>query len=211
VNFFSIIAKTNNHMPIPLSAVIPAAGSSGRMGRDKALLVNGNGVTFARHLVNCFSIYGCNPIVMVVNEKYDQASFQAKNLVTIVNLQPEKGRSWSVLLGLKNVPMGNACFIQNIDNPFLEPGLLDRLVESVPPDGYAVPVHHGHGGHPILLGNSVVDFFRVQPELHDFRLDLQRFTRIEVPYPDEGILWNINTPAEYKQFARGDRQSDKKL
>ena len=190
-------------MPKGFSALILSAGNSGRMGTDKAMLPNGKGLTFVAHLATCFGLYGCNPVVVVVNEQFDPSRLQTKNIVTVVNHDLEKGRSWSIRLGLNQIPEGHACFIQNIDNPFLEPDLLDSLIGCLIPDGYAVPVWHGHGGHPILLGNKLVDFLRNQKELPDFRKALQFYTRIEVQYPEEGILWNINTPEDYNRFIHG--------
>jgi len=182
------------------SAIIPAAGVSGRMGRDKALLPNGAGLTFAGHLVNRFNDYGCDPVILVVNAQHDPSLFQTENLVTVVNHHIEKGRSRSIHLGLQKVPEGHVCFIQNVDNPFLENVLLNMLMESLPPDGYVVPVYRSKGGHPILLGMQVVDFLRSQKDLTDFRRELDRFVGVEVPFPDERILLNINTPGDYQEF-----------
>jgi CTP:molybdopterin cytidylyltransferase MocA len=194
-----------------LSALIPAAGNSGRMGRDKALLQAGNGLTFVKNLVTLFGQYGCDPVILVVNEQFDPSPFRAENIITVVNRNTEKGRSWSICLGLEQVPGGRACFIQNIDNPFAGPGLLDVLVKAMTPDGYMVPQCNGRGGHPILLGSEVADDLRQQKEFTDFRFELQRFNRVEVPYNDERILWNINTPDEYKEFLRRNLQSEKKM
>jgi CTP:molybdopterin cytidylyltransferase MocA len=205
-HFFILLQKTLSQMSPSFSAVIPAAGNSERMGSHKALLSNGHGLTFAEHLVNCLGIYGCKPVVLVVNEQFDPTLFQAENLVTVVNHHLGKGRSWSVLLGLKQVPEGCTCFIQNVDNPFLEQALLDMLLTSVKPDCYAVPVYQGQGGHPIVLGNKVVDHLRQQPDLPDFRRKLQYFSRIEVPWHDERILWNINTPGDYERFIDRNRK-----
>ena len=201
------MTKTKLHIHRPFSAVIPAAGKSERMGSDKILLPDNQGSTFARHLVNCFGVYGCNPVVLVVNEGFDPTHFREAKLAVVLNHNLERGRSWSILLGLKHVPEGNSCFIQNIDNPYLEPGLLDILLASLAPHAYAVPVCRGKGGHPILLGYEVVDFLRWQQDLPDFRLGLQSFTRIEVPFTDERILLNINTPGEYREFIQRNRKS----
>ncbi len=190
---------------MPVSAIIPAAGNSGRMGTQKTLLSFGNGTNFTGYLVNFLRDYGCNPIILIVNELFNPETLPAGDQITVVNHQLEKGRRWSIHLGLKQVPESSACFIQNIDNPFLEHTLLDELLRSGIPDGYAVPVCHGHGGHPVLLGKNVVDFFRRNPDVTDFRKALQCFTRIEIPYPDERILWNINTPDDYKEFSQWDR------
>ncbi len=187
---------------LSFAAVIPAAGNSGRMGSQKVSMPYGNGSGFAEHLTNCFSVYGCHPVVLIVNENFDLATLQAENLIIVVNRHVEKGRSHSIHLGLQHVPEGSACFIHNIDNPFPESAVLNGLLTAVPSDGYAVPVYLGRGGHPVLLGCGMADLLRSQRDLADFRQALQGFTKVEVPCADEHILWNINTPEEYQRFIR---------
>ena len=182
------------------SVVIPAAGNSERMGRQKALLPYGNGFSFAEHLTVGFSNFGCNPVVIVVNQEFDSTTLHEENLIIVVNHHVEKGRSHSIHLGLQHIPEGVACFIHNIDNPFPLPRLLRKLLKAVPPEGYAMPVNQNIGGHPILLGRGVVDFLRNHTTPSDFRQILQRYTRVEVPCTDKKILWNINTPEEYQRF-----------
>jgi CTP:molybdopterin cytidylyltransferase MocA len=194
-----------------IAAVIPAAGNSGRMGCDKALLFYRDGVTFASHLKNCFLSNGCNPVIIIVNHLFEKASLDSSSCITIVNRNNERGRSWSILLGLQEVPAGHSCYIQNVDNPFLTPVLLDLLAGSLPEDGYSVPVYKGVGGHPVLLSPGVVDFFRNRQDVFDFRKELQNFKRMEVPFEDERILWNINTPEEYKEFLRNGGNFIKKM
>ena len=187
---------------LSFAAVIPAAGNSGRMGSQKVLLPYGNGSGFAEHLTSCFSVFGCDPVVLMVNEHFDSAILHVENLIIIVNRQVEKGRSHSIHLGLQHVPEGAACFIHNIDNPFPKPAVLGELLKAVPSDGYAVPVYLGRGGHPVLLGCGMADLLRSQRELADFRQAMNGFTKVEVPCTDEHILWNINTPDEYLRFIR---------
>lgn len=182
------------------SAVIPAAGNSERMGCDKALLSIGHGETFAGHLMRCYGLYGCRPVVLVVSDNTDTSRLQQKNILTVINHHVNLGRSHSIRLGLSHIPAGSECFIHNVDNPFLEPDLLDRLLELVQPDAYVVPVFEGRGGHPVLLGRQVADYIRSQDNPAGFREALNHFTRIELPFPEESILWNINTPEEYQKF-----------
>ena len=194
-----------------VSAIIPAAGNSARMGRDKALLPMADGLTFAGHLVNCFGVFGCKPVVLVVNDRFDPGGLQANNFITVVNHYLDKGRSYSIHLGLKHLHANHGCFVQNVDNPFLEPALLDKLLEASTPDSFTVPVYNRNGGHPVLLGAKVVDFFRRRNEIFDFRQMLLRFPRVEVPWADERILWNINTPDDYKMVVHWEQCSHKKL
>jgi molybdenum cofactor cytidylyltransferase len=120
----------------------------------------------------------------------------------VVNKDVGRGRSWSIKLGINRVPGGSGCFIQNIDNPFADKALLATMHSTLKADGYVVPVFSGKRGHPVLLGSRVVDSIRSREEEFDFRDVLKRFTRIEVPFEGEGILWNINTPGEYERFMK---------
>ena len=170
------------------------------MGKDKALLEFSPGQTFAGHLVAVYRDYGCDPVILVVNKNLDLSKTGARNCSVMINNHVERGRAWSLQLGLTAVPEGHACFIHNVDNPYLEKGLLDILVSHVRHDGLAVPVYNGKGGHPMLLGKSVVKYLKNLPSLIDFRKEAGMFRKMEVPFPDERICWNINTQEEYRQF-----------
>jgi molybdenum cofactor cytidylyltransferase len=182
--------------------IIPAAGNSGRMGTDKALLAYGNGFSFAEHLIKSYSGFGALPVVMVVNKMLDLSGFDTSQFVTILNEHINRGRSYSIILGAGKVPKECSCFLHNIDNPCIGTELLNLLLEADKPDSYVVPVYQGRGGHPVLLGNRIVEYLQNMDEVPDFREVLKEFTRIEVPYGDERILLNINTPVEYERFLR---------
>lgn len=184
----------------PVSVIIPAAGLSGRMGKDKALLPYGKGLCFAENLIKSFSLYGCKPVVFVVNEALDTAQLRNCDFIPVINRNLNLGRSYSIHRGLQLIPAGNSCFIHNIDNPFIEKKLLGNLLEAIDDVGYTVPIFEGKRGHPVLLGKSVTDHLRKQPFPMDFREELKKFPRIEVPYSDKRILWNINTPEDYTLF-----------
>jgi len=185
-----------------VSAIILAAGNSGRMGSDKAQLPAGNGFSFAGKLVKGFSEFGVHPIVVVVNKNIDLSELNPLQIITTLNEHLEKGRSWSILLGMKDVPGDCSCFLQNIDNPYIENELLDLLLDSVKPDSYAVPVYQGRGGHPVLLGGQIVNYLKNLNDLPDFKEVLKLYKRIETPYYNERILLNINTPEDYDRFLK---------
>ena len=91
--------KSNNDLigkTIPeagISALILAAGNSERMGRDKASLPYGNGLTFAGQLISAYSQAGCNPIIMVVNNRVNPAIPDPGKVQFVLNDHVEKGRS----------------------------------------------------------------------------------------------------------------------
>jgi len=187
-----------------ISAIIAAAGNSGRMGRDKALLACSDGQTFAGYLVSSYSTFGAKPVVLIVNEKYSSTDLGNNSLIQVINKHVEYGRSYSIFLGMQQIPKGCACFIQNVDNPFLDTDLLEKMIDSSENDGFVVPEWNGMGGHPVLLGQNIVKFIQGLNDLKDFREVLLKFKRIALPFPDERILWNINTPGEYERFIKPD-------
>jgi CTP:molybdopterin cytidylyltransferase MocA len=182
--------------------IIPAAGNSGRMGSDKALLPYGNGMSFAENLIKSYSEFGAQPVVVVVNNTLDLSGFDTSQFVTILNEYTDWGRSYSILLGTKRIPKDCDCFLHNIDNPFVGTELLSLLLSTNIPDSYSVPVYQGRGGHPVLLGKRIVEYLQNLEEVLDFRKVLKQFNRIEVPYNNERILWNINTPVDYEKFLK---------
>ncbi|HEX7411172.1 MAG TPA: NTP transferase domain-containing protein [Bacteroidales bacterium] len=193
---------------ISFSAIIPAAGNSDRMGSDKALLANSDGQTFASHLVKSYAAFGAQPVVLIVNEHNNQPDYNGIPFIRVVNKHLDYGRSHSIFLGLQQIPNGNSCFIQNVDNPFIEPFLLEQMLALAESDGFVVPVWNGMGGHPVLLGVNVVSYIQGLNALPDFREVLKEFKRIALPFPDERILWNINTPGEYEKFLKMRRREE---
>jgi molybdenum cofactor cytidylyltransferase len=176
------------------------------MGTQKALLAFGNGENFAGHLIRSFKEYGCDPVVLVVNDDFEQIRLNAGKHLTVVNHHIRRGRFYYILLGLQHIPEGHGCFVHNVDNPFLEPELLNTLIEASSTDNYVVPCYKGRAGHPVLLGSHLLPEFQWREYASDFREILKGFRRIEVPYPDERITWNINTPNDYKEFLQWKRK-----
>ncbi len=187
----------------PTAAIIAAAGDSTRMGTPKALLRHSSGSNFAGFLVNSYKLFGCAPVVLVVNPQLELPEIQSDCFELIVNPQPSRGRSYTIMLGLHKVPEGSPCFIHNVDNPFMEHELHDAMIGKSAPDNYVVPVFNGHGGHPILLGSSIADILRNRNDISDFRQVLHDFHRVEIPYDDKRILLNINSPEDYDQYFFG--------
>ena len=192
------------------SVLIPAAGLSVRMGKEKALLHYREGTSFADEIIGCYKYAGADPIVLVLHENFDISRLTSSGFLAVINRDVSLGRSWSVLIGLQQIPEGNSCFIHNIDNPFVETGILWKMADVAEEEKYVVPVYNGKGGHPVLLGSKVVEYFRKRSSLFDFRKELKNFTRKEVEVTDKSILWNINTPFDYECF-RDEKEQDLSL
>jgi molybdenum cofactor cytidylyltransferase len=185
-----------------ISVILLAAGNSGRMGRPKPLLTWPDGITFAERLVLDFRAAGFVPVILVVNRDVFGLLPDLRDTLRVINEHPDLGRFQSLLLGIKEVPPGSPVFIHNIDNPFLEAGLLKRMELEMNTEGFVVPVFQGCRGHPVLMGGGMVDKIRGMDPDSDFREVIKKFEGREVEGDHPGIHWNINTPEDYDRFRR---------
>jgi len=190
--------------------LILAAGFSGRMGIPKLSLRFDENRTFVTKIIQAYQSAGCNKIVVVVNRQgreylNRQRAFSAgSNITVILNASPELERFYSLQTGLKMLNDGKPVFIQNIDNPFIEPALLHRLADVFDPGAFVVPVYNKRGGHPVLLSGKIVsDLVASTDYRQNLRDFLQAYPKINCPVRDEKILVNINSLKEYgKYFGR---------
>lgn len=183
------------------SAVILAAGSSGRMGHDKALLPFDPQRCFARKLADEFFAFGCNRVVMVTNsdviEKVKAGNYHLGDIDIILNPNPDLGRFHSLYLALQAIDV-QYVFMTNADNPFANTATLGQLWQHALQADYVCPAYQGKGGHPILISPRIVSAVKAETNLESNLKDyLNRFSKLYVPVSDELILVNFNTPEDY--------------
>ncbi len=189
------------------SVLILAAGFSGRMGVPKFSLPYDKNQTFLTKIIRSYQSAGCKKIVVVVNrtglEFLKQYKFFSDNSAfpLVLNAFPERERFYSLQTGLKMLQDGKPVFIQNIDNPFVQPALLHRLAEVSSAESFVVPGYHGRGGHPVLLSAKIVSDLVASPDYRQNMRDfLQAYPKIYCPVEDKEILANINSRQEYKKY-----------
>lgn len=198
--------ESHSFAPVQLPVIILAAGLSARMGHSKAFLKWDKHTTFLEKIIQEYTSFESGQVIVVLNpDGYQQILNEypavAEYCEIIINPHPEKGRLISLKLGVSDLPQGTACYVQNVDNPFVTAEVLDAMDDLVEPDVYVVPVYDGKGGHPVLMGASVIDYIsEIQEEDMDLHLILQKFKRIEVETKDKKILININTEEDYKKY-----------
>ena len=189
-----------------VSVVILAAGFSERMGSEKFALVFDDTHNFLEKIIESYSAFGCEEIVVVLNPKgmalKDTLDLKVPDGVKFVeNEQPEKERFYSLQIGLKALKKTEFVFIQHIDNPFVEAGLLNRLYKMREEGCYAVPNYMDKGGHPLLVSEiiveAIVNHSDVQVKLNEF---LKTFTKLKVETNSPTILYNINDPETYRSM-----------
>ena len=111
-------------MEATTGVLILAGGKSERMIFPKPYLLF-EGETFLKKIVEEYHNAGIKSICVIINEEFCKGKFEKfideveSKTIIIKNPNPELGRFHSLKLGLANILNLDFCFIQNIDNPFV--------------------------------------------------------------------------------------------
>ncbi len=186
------------------NCIILAAGQSSRMGYPKHTLKFSEEETFLDHIIHVYKRFVVSKIVVVVNDSVNLNFLNNdESIKIVVNRHLEFGRFYSIQLGLQEIN-NDLVYIQNIDNPFVNVGLLMSLQNGLDEAEFAVPVYEGGGGHPVLISPRILEQM-VNDFKNNSRFDdvLKSFERKDVIVNDPYIGANINTPEDYKNYFSG--------
>ena len=195
----------NQVKPEHVGTVILAAGNSKRMNSRKPFLHFDKDNTFIEKIISTYLKWGCQEIVIVINKDVKTQSeffdLLPEKVMYVLNEHPEFERFYSVKLGLATIRNASFCFIQNVDNPFIDARILDRLYEQRNDRSYISPVYKNKGGHPVLLNRETIDRIGNWPDdSANLKEVLGTIACTPVEMPDDRVLININSPEEYKRF-----------
>lgn len=189
-----------------MKVIILSGGNSVRMNSPKALL-SFKGITLIEALCMTYISAGIIKPIIVFNHHLFQYNLEEtiqsifSKVKIIKNLFPDKGRTFSIQLGLSELGTNSVCFIQNIDNPEISVELIKKMLKAIEDDGFVVPVKNGRGGHPILLGKNVVNHLK-NKRLDNWILrdELKLFKKIEIDAGQTNVLLNLNTPLDWGNY-----------
>ena len=137
-----------------LGAVVPAAGLSRRMGREKVLLPFGFS-TLLETVLSKLRAAGVARIVVVVRPDLAQAATRARaaGADVVVNPLPEGEMLESIRLGVAVLPTEvEAFFVWPADHPAVRASTVDLLAARAARGRAVLPVFEGRRGHPALVG-----------------------------------------------------------
>ena len=205
-----------------ICAVVLAAGSSTRMGRDKALLP-WPPIAEGSPAVNTFlgaSIDLLQPqsdmVIVVAGRNADilQPIANAHGAFLVVNPHPERDQFSSIQVGLNEVlDRGrDSAFLAPVDRPPVLPETIRAMRAAflaAPPEVWAVvPETQRDGatvhGHPLLVGREMIEQFLCAPVEAVARDIIHRHQPhvLYLPVEDARIAWNIDTPQDYERLLR---------
>ena len=194
-----------------ISAVLPAAGRSERMGRPKLSLPWGGG-TVLGSLLESFLAAGAGPLVVVVRREDVETASAAEELGALVevNPDPERGMLSSVRAGLQRLerelptwPL--SVFVCPADLPAVRPETIRGLAElELAPDELVLPTFRGESGHPLRLGEGLVpEVFSLDPSIGLRQIRERRPGGVRtLPVDDPGVLRDVDTPADYESLRK---------
>jgi molybdenum cofactor cytidylyltransferase len=202
----------------PRATLILAAGASTRFGGyPKALLRLGSESAMER-ITRIARDAGFSPVIAVVGRHAAEIHSslglaQHRPDVIVENVEWIAGRTGSVQVGLGAADPGASILLWPVDCPLGTAATIEALLDRAKVDElglWFVPTYEGHGGHPVLLRAEVrarvlalgraVPLRALLPELGP--------QVVRVPVTDPGVTANLNTPEQYEQVVRTQRESE---
>lgn len=190
-----------------LAAVVPAAGLSRRMGREKVLLPFGRS-SVLETILETLAAAGITEVVTVLRPDLPQAAERASRAGArvIFNAQPEEEMLVSIRLGLEAVTPGvRGVFIWPADHPAVSRGTITLLARRADPAAALVPSYRSRRGHPALIGRDLLEAILGIPPGEGLRhlWRMRPEALVEIPVEDRGVVQNIDTPEDYRQILEG--------
>jgi len=122
-------------MPMPVAAIILAAGASRRLGQPKQLLIHG-GETMIGRAIRLANDAGATPVIAVLGAHYElvREAVPLSLALPVINSLWEQGIATSIHAGLTalgdNAPQTSGALILGCDQPLLTAGHLRALLEA---------------------------------------------------------------------------------
>ena len=176
-----------------MECVILAAGSSSRLGMDKALLDVGS-QTLISWISRRLASRVANITIVANQSNFAEISRMVSDVNVILNRNPHKGRTGSLKVGIDSIDSSGVedyrLLVVPVDRPGFSDSTLNHLICS---KETCCPMKEGRGGHPLLLSLEDVDKVRKSSENSPLR-EVIEASRFEVL--DRFLELNIDTPED---------------
>lgn len=190
-----------------VSVIIMAAGHSSRMGIPKPFLQYRNRF-WIEEIIEGYQSAGIASILIIStspiieDERIQNLLTNYTNITVQTNQRPDLGRSYSIHQAAMHVVSDHDYFIHNIDNPCPSKVVIEQMIAALKSGSqYVIPMVGERTAHPVLVSKDILTYLRDLTHL-DWTLKdlLQRFSKAVVCTNDTRLLYNLNTPDDWKQF-----------
>ena len=187
-----------------IGAIILAAGTSSRMGRNK-LLVEIDGEPLVRRVAAAVCASRASPVVVVAGGEAARIRVALTGIPVSIVSNPDyrEGLSTSLRTGVQEMP--NDCdgaVVVLGDMPGVSGTLVDRMIDTVDPDEnceICVATSGGKRGNPVLWGRRFfATLLGIAGDVGAKHLIAENEEIVcEVEAPDDGPLTDIDTPEAF--------------
>jgi molybdenum cofactor cytidylyltransferase len=187
-----------------IAAIVLAAGTSSRMGRQKLLLQMEGGRPLIRLSVERVLSAGLDQTLVVLGREAEAVAraLDGLSVRTVLNPRYAEGQSTSLHAGLDALPAGTeAAVIALGDQPLPDPGLVRRLVAHFRQtrQPIVVPRYLDGRGNPVLFASSLFDELRAVTGDQGGRAVIARDARRVAELPVDGRMpKDIDTWEDYR-------------
>jgi molybdenum cofactor cytidylyltransferase len=200
----------NNSPKLRIAAIIPAAGLSSRMGRNK-LLLNFRGKPLVRHAVETVLAASVREVYVVLGHEAEKVREVLAGLPVrfVTNEDYRLGLSTSVRAGVNAVPSGfEAIIIYLADQPWIEPADLAQLIatfETAQTMGKSivVPFHSGTRGNPVILAaKHREEILEISGDVGCKRVIQKRADQVlAIEMPNDHVIRDVDAPEDCETLA----------
>ncbi len=192
-----------------VAGLVLAAGSSARMGRDKALLPRGQGgATFVAALIVALREGGLDD-VLVVGRPGNEAlrtEVEAHGARYVENPAADQGQLSSLLAGLNvaDRPGVTAVMFTPVDMPLIDRRIVSTLLQAFTSSSAAIvrPAYHGRHGHPVIVSRAMFAELRRADGSAGARSVMSAHASrvLDVEVDDAAVVSDVDTPADYARL-----------
>lgn len=205
-----IDSNTGSAKPV-ITGLVLAAGSSRRAGSTNKLLVEVDGLSMVRTVVNAACHSRLDHVVVVTGHQHELVEAQLAGTTAKHFYCPShaSGLAHSLSHGISRVGATDAVMVCLGDMPHVSERLINQIVEEISErganvsDSIVVPVVDGKKGNPVVVGNAFFDTLLQHTGDTGAKTLMQQYPDrvIEIEVDNNAVLIDYDTPEALQKLS----------